>query len=133
MMNYVIDNWYLLIAAAAVVGMSIFVVVDFSRQPRPQQIEAVKQWLVGACYDAEVALGGGTGELKLRMVFDCFVARFPWVAKVVSFDTFHEWVKEALKRLPEMLALMEAKQAETPESEETLTRAIGFCVEAANE
>ena len=132
MMNYIVDNWYLLVAAAAVVGMSAFVVVDFTQQPRSYQVEAVKQWLVGACFDAEIALGGGTGELKLRMVYDTFVSRFPWVAKVVSFDTFHEWVKEALKRLPEMLALVEAKQPEA-EGESSETRAIGFYVEPANE
>lgn len=131
MMNYIVDNWYLLIAAAAVVGMSAFVVVDFTRQPKPKQIEAVKQWLVGACFDAEIALGGGTGELKLRMVYDTFVARFPWVAKVVAFDTFHEWVKEALVRLPEMLALVEAKDKAAEETTET--RAIGFYMEGESQ
>ena len=127
-MNYIVDNWYLLVAAAAVVGMSAFVVVDFTRQPRSYQVEAVKQWLVGACFDAEIALGGGTGELKLRMVYDTFVARFPWVAKVVAFDTFHEWVKEALKRLPEMLALVEVKDKAAEE-----TRAIGFYMEGESQ
>ena len=130
-MNYIVDNWYLLVAAAAVVGMSAFVVVDFTRQPRSYQVEAVKQWLVGACFDAEIALGGGTGELKLRMVYDTFVARFPWVAKVVAFDTFHEWVKEALKRLPEMLALVEVKDKAAEETTET--RAIGFYVEGESQ
>ena len=128
MIPYILDNWYLLIAAGAVVSLCIYTFVEFGRKPRPQQIEAVKQWLVGACFDAEVALGGGTGELKLRMVYDTFVSRFPWVAKLVSFDTFHEWVKEALKRLPEMMALVEAKQTDD-ETEVTETRAIGFYME----
>ena len=130
MMHYILENWFMLIAAAAVLILCADILVDFHRKPRPEQIEAVKQWLVGACFDAEVALGGGTGELKLRMVYDTFVTRFPWVAKLVSFDTFHEWVKEALKRLPEMLALVEAKQSE---DEVTETRAIGFYAEGGNE
>jgi anaerobic ribonucleoside-triphosphate reductase activating protein len=33
----------MLVAAGAVIGMSIYVIVDFNRKPRPQQIEAVKQ------------------------------------------------------------------------------------------
>ena len=121
----------LISAAVVVIGMCLFVLWEFSRKPRAEQIEAVKQWLVGACFDAEIALGGGTGELKLRMVFDTFVARFPWVAKVVSFDTFHEWVKEALKRLPEMLALVEAK--DKADEEATETRAIGFYMEGESQ
>ena len=129
-MNYFVENWYMLVAAGAVIGMSIYVIVDFNRKPRPQQIEAVKQWLLGAVYDAEMAFNTpGMGELKLRMVYDCFTARFPWVAKLVSFDTFHEWVKEALERLPSLIESIEARQSEAPAEEVTETRAIGFYME----
>lgn len=110
-MTNLFTDCVLIAAALVVIGMCLYVLWEFSRKPREEQIEAVKQWLIGACYDAEVYFSeSGMGVLKLRMVFDCFVARFPWVAKLVSFDTFHEWVKEALEKLPGVIADIEAKQ-----------------------
>ena len=54
--------------------------------------------------EAEKELGSGTGQLKLRQVYDLFVQRFPAVAAVISFDTFSGWVDEALEQMREMLA-----------------------------
>ena len=53
--------------------------------------------------EAEKELGSGTGQLKLRQVYDLFVQRFPAVAAVISFDTFSGWVDEALEQMREML------------------------------
>ena len=52
---------------------------------------------------SEKELGGGTGKLKLRQVYDLFVQRFPAVAMAVSFDTFSQWVDEALTEMRKML------------------------------
>ena len=59
------------------------------------------------CYTVlrrEKELGGGTGELKLRYVYDMFVAKFTWVSKFVSFDLFSEMVDEVLERMNHLLA-----------------------------
>ncbi|MFW5632298.1 MAG: hypothetical protein ACOCMZ_04080, partial [Acetivibrio ethanolgignens] len=56
-----------------------------------------------AVTQAEAELGSGTGQLKLRQVYDVFVQRFPAVAMVVSFDTFSLWVDEALDDMRDML------------------------------
>lgn len=52
---------------------------------------------------AEKELGGGTGQLKLRYVYDLFVNRYPVAAKVVPFETFSTWVDEALEDMKNML------------------------------
>lgn len=62
-----------------------------------------KEWLKWAVTEAEKALGSGTGQLKLRMVYDMFVEQFTWVSTFVSFDTFSEWVDEALVWLNKQL------------------------------
>ena len=49
-------------------------------------------------------MGGGTGAVKLRYVYDLFIARFPAVARVVSFETFSTWVDEALDIMEDMIA-----------------------------
>lgn len=103
-MDYIMNNWFLLIAAIAVTCMCIFVVVDFKRKPRAEQIADVKEWLLWAVNRAEEELGSGTGPMKLRMCYDMFVSKFPWVAKVVSFDTFAGWVDESLEALEKYLA-----------------------------
>ncbi|MGN0133176.1 MAG: hypothetical protein ACI4AO_00485, partial [Anaerotignum sp.] len=43
------------------------------------------------------------GQLKLRQVYDVFVQRFPAIAMAVSFDTFSQWVDEALENMRDML------------------------------
>ena len=55
-----------------------------------------KEWLKGAVAKAEKELGSGTGQLKLRWVYDLAIKEFPWVGQFVSFDTFSKWVDEAL-------------------------------------
>ena len=53
---------------------------------------------------AEKELGSGTGQIKLRYVYDMFISRFGWVAKVIPFPTFSAFVDEALDKMRDMLA-----------------------------
>ena len=45
----------------------------------------MKNWLLYAVAAAEKALGSGTGELKLRQVYDAFLIKFPIISKLMSF------------------------------------------------
>ncbi len=62
-----------------------------------------KNWLVWAVSEAEKVLGSGTGQLKLRLVYDMAVARFPIVAKLIPFKLFSNMVDAALKIMNEMI------------------------------
>ena len=62
-----------------------------------------KNWLVWAVSEAETALGSGTGQLKLRLVYDMAVERFPIVAKIMPFSMFSKMVDAALKIMNEMI------------------------------
>ena len=97
-MEFILEYWYVILAAIAVVTVGIVAAVHFFRQPSSKQIAKVKEWLLWAVLEAERELGSGTGNLKLRMVYGAFVRMFPWVARVISFDTFSVWVDEALDR-----------------------------------
>lgn len=106
----IMDNWPVFVAAAAVsvaVGLTIG---KFLSLPTSAQIEKCKEWMLWAVTKAEAELGGGTGQLKLRQVYDMFVERFPAIAKAVSFDTFSLWVDEALEDMRTMLKTNEAVQ-----------------------
>ena len=65
----------------------------------------ISKWLIWACIEAERALQSGTGQLKLREVWNlfCAVPAFGWVARIIAFDTFSGWVKEALATVKRML------------------------------
>ena len=103
-LNFFIENWYFIVTAIVMVVMAGVICWNFFKLPTKEQIAKIKEWLLYAVTEAEKELGGGTGQLKLRQVYDLFVQRFPAVAAVVSFDTFSLWVDEALEQMREMLA-----------------------------
>lgn len=104
-MNWLVENWYLIVAALALIGAAVAVAYRFLGQPSEKQVAKIKEWLIWACIEAERALQSGTGQLKLREVWNlfCAVPAFGWVARIIAFDTFSGWVKEALATVKRML------------------------------
>ena len=107
---FLMENWYLIVVFIAMVVVAVFGICRLFDAPTKEQIENVREWLVGVCTQAEKELGSGTGQLKLRQVYDLFVVRFPWLAKVIPFRTFSEWVDDALVIMRDLLAKNEAVQ-----------------------
>ena len=99
----IMDNWYIFVGIGAVAVVAGLAVGKFFCLPTSTQIEKVKEWMLWAVTQAEAELGSGTGQLKLRAVYDLFIQRFPAVAKAISFDTFMIWVDDALLEMREML------------------------------
>jgi uncharacterized membrane protein YjdF len=83
-----------LIIVCVAIGGGIY---TFVKLPKDKRIANIKEWLKYAVTEAEKALGSGTGQLKLRMVYDMAVKQFPWVLSIITFDTFSGWVDEALE------------------------------------
>lgn len=81
----------------------IIEITAFAKLSRKKKVENIKEWLKLAVVEAEKTLGGGTGQLKLRYVYDQAVAQFPWIASLVSFETFSAWVDEALEWMEKQL------------------------------
>ena len=73
-----------------------FIVYEFGKLDNEKKIACIKEWLKLAVVEAEKALGGGTGQLKLRYVYDLAVKQFPWIVTLVTFEIFSNWVDEAL-------------------------------------
>lgn len=102
-MEFLIENWYIILAILAVLVLAVFIVIRFFRLPRAEQMENVRQWLLGAVTAAEAELGGGTGKLKLRQVYDAFLTKFPWLAPVIPFEQFSGLVDDALEEMRKLL------------------------------
>ena len=102
-MEFLIDNWPLLIAAVAVIAVAATYLINFFKMPGNAQLDKVREWLLFAVTEAEKELGGGTGQIKLRYVYDMFVMKFPALVKFVSFETFSFMVDEALIKMRHLL------------------------------
>ena len=125
-MEFLAKNWDIvlfILCAATVCGAAVY---RFCRMPSDEQIEAVKEWLLGAVTRAERELGGGTGRLKLRYVYDLFVTRFPWLAKLITFNTFSGLVDEVLVEMHEMLEKNEAVKIYVEGEAALEERKVGF-------
>lgn len=96
-LGFIMNNWLTIILSIAALAVFIVKVVQFVRSPSDKQIENLKEWLKLAVTEAEAALGSGTGQLKLRDVYDMAVEKFPWVGEFITFETFSTWVDEALE------------------------------------
>ena len=96
-LGFIMNNWLTIILSIAALAVFVVKVVQFVRSPSDKQIENLKEWLKLAVTEAEAALGSGTGQLKLRDVYDMAVEKFPWVGEFITFETFSTWVDEALE------------------------------------
>lgn len=89
-MEYIINNWYYILAiivAIGTIGFSAYKIFGF---------EVIKKWLLYAVIMAEKELGEKTGELKILYVYNLFTTKFPVISKFVSFTTFSAWIDDAL-------------------------------------
>jgi hypothetical protein len=101
-MEFIANNWYLILIAVAAVAVVIYLIMKFFKLPRAAQIEKLKEWLLFAVAEAERELGSGTGQLKLRYVYDKFVTKFPFLVQFVPFEFFSTLVDEVLVKFKEM-------------------------------
>ena len=92
-MNWLIENWhYIVFFILAVIAIAYGLVSG-----------QAKKWLKWAVCYAEEQLGSGTGQLKLHMVYDMFIEKFPALASILPFTIFSKWVDLALEWMREQL------------------------------
>lgn len=126
-MKYIVENWFVIVGLIAVCAAGGYAVYVFVRMPSDKQLNKVREWLLYAVTKAEKELGGGTGQIKLRYVYDMFVARFAWLARVISFEAFSMMVDEALERMKKMIENNKAMQTlVSGEAGETVERICDF-------
>ena len=102
-MNWLINNWSLLVVLMCTIVIGVLVVKSFIERPTDQQITQIKQWLLYAVIEAEAVFQSGTGALKLRYVYDMFLQRFPSISAFISFEMFSLWVDEVLVEMKHLL------------------------------
>lgn len=101
--NFIQEYWFLIVAAIAIVSVVSIKAYIWFKKPGNEQLEQVKQWLIYAVAKAEAELGSGTGQIKLRYVYNMFIAKFPAIALFLTFEEFSNLVDEALQELQELI------------------------------
>ena len=103
MIDFLTNYWFILILAVCAVAVGIYTAYTFIKMPSHAQLIKVKEWLLYAVTAAEKELGGGTGQIKLRYVYDMFIVKFPYLVKFISFESFSHMVDEVLERFRDLL------------------------------
>lgn len=98
------DNIILTIGIIIIVGAAAYSIYYFMNLSKDKQLEVVREWLLLACIQAEKALGSGTGQVKLRFVYDLFIDKFKYLSLVVSFEQFSMLVDDALETMRDMIS-----------------------------
>lgn len=102
-MEKIIEYWPLIIVTIASVCIIAYFIYKFIKLPTKKQLQKVKEWLLFAVTEAEKEFGAGTGQIKLRYVYDKFLTTFPYLTSVVSFDLFSGLVDESLVKFKQIL------------------------------
>ena len=90
-LNWLAENWYVIVAFIILI---ITTIVNKNK---------VKEWLRFAVSKAEEELGTGTGQLKLRQVYDMFIKKFPVLSNFIPFSIFSKMVDLALEWMDEQI------------------------------
>lgn len=102
-MNWLIENWVTVVALTALLVLLGSAIFNFFKLPTNKQLDKVKEWLLYAVTLAEKEFQNGTGQIKLRFVYDMFINKFKWTSRLISFEVFSVLVDEALDRMRKML------------------------------
>lgn len=98
------ENIAVIIGICCVMGVIGFGIYQFLKLEKDKQLEIVKEWLLLAVVEAEKKLGGGTGQIKLRYVYDMFIEKFKFLALMITFEQFSIMVDMALDKMRLMLS-----------------------------
>lgn len=85
-------------------GGAIISIVKFVQLGKEKKLQMISEWLLLAVVQAEKELGGGTGKIKLRYVYDMFIAKFKVTAILISFEQFSLMVDSALDKMKDILS-----------------------------
>lgn len=102
--EFLAQYWYLNIAGIAVVAVGGYCVYVFVKKPTSEKFQKVTEWLLWAVTEAEKKLGSGTGQLKLRYVYNMFIEKFGFLSRIIPFNKFSEMVDDALEKMKKMLS-----------------------------
>lgn len=102
-MEFLLDHLDAIIVAAIFIAAGCIYIFKFASLSKEEKYKQIKAWLLQAVLFAEKEFGGKTGKLKLSYVYDLFCKTFPWLARIIPFAMFSEFVDQVLIEARELL------------------------------
>lgn len=102
-MTLLMEYWWLAIAILAILIIAFMFLITYINLPNSKKATKVKEWLLFAVVQAEKELGSGTGQLKLRYVYNLALSKFPIFIKLIPFELFSSFVDGALQQLENLI------------------------------
>lgn len=105
MVNFLIQYGAVIISIFCVliiIGLDIYNILS-NKKILKTELQKANEWLLYAVTAAEKELGSGTGQIKLRYVYDKFLKQFPKLAKMISFSHFSSMVDNALEKFKNII------------------------------
>ena len=96
-----LDNVIIIAIIAILIGVFA---LWFFKLGKEKQMQIIKEWLLLAVIKAEKELGDGTGQIKLRFVYDLFLDKFKFISMFISFSQFSDLVDLALITMKDMIS-----------------------------
>lgn len=93
-----------IILALVIVAIVCILIAWFLKLGKEKQLKVITEWLLLAVIKAEKELGDGTGQVKLRFVYDLFIDKFRFASMFISFNQFSALVDSALVIMKEMIS-----------------------------
>ena len=93
-----------IILVLVIVAIVCILIAGFLKLGKERQLKVITEWLLLAVIKAEKELGGGTGQVKLRFVYDLFIDKFKFASMFISFNQFSALVDSALVIMKEMIS-----------------------------
>lgn len=103
MITLLMEYWWLAIAILAILIIAFMFLITYINLPNSKKATKVKEWLLFAVVQAEKELGSGTGQLKLRYVYNLALSKFPVFIKLIPFELFSSFVDGALQQLGNLI------------------------------
>lgn len=102
-MDFIMNHLDAIIVAVVLIAGACIYGFKFASLTKAEKYKQIKAWLLQAVLFAEKQFGGKTGKLKLSYVYDMFCKTFPWLARVIPFAMFSEFVDQVLEEAKELL------------------------------
>ena len=103
MMTLLMEYWWLAIAILAILIIAFISLITYIKLPNSKKAKKVKEWLLFAVVQAEKELVSGSGQLKLRYVYNLALSKFPIFIKLIPFELFSSFVDGALQQLENLI------------------------------
>ncbi len=102
-MDFIVENVYIIAIVLIMLACAVVFAVRFAKMSKEERYQQIRGWLLQAVIIAEKTFGSGTGALKLSNVYAEFCKQLPWIAKIISFETFKKYVDDALAEMHSIL------------------------------